>query len=73
LEIDWLGGLIHSYVSYNLNKYISVQANLGVNGWNKQNKNFMRSFGVGIKYETKGQEDLMDIEEDFSEYEYDRL
>jgi hypothetical protein len=72
-EVDWIGGNLGLFANRTLNKNIAVQFSFGVNAWNKQNKKFLKNFGVGLKYETRGQEDLMDIEEDLSEYEYDKL
>lgn len=73
VEFDWVKRSLLTFASYKLNKYMSVELSLGLNPKNRQSKSMISGFGIGFKYETKGTEDLMDIEPDFSEYEYDKL
>ncbi len=62
---------------HNFHKNFGLQLNLELNPfakWDKKNKKVLRSFGVGCKFESKMiQDELSSIEEDFSEFEYDKL
>jgi hypothetical protein len=75
-EIDQFGSM-HFYLTHALNSYFQLQGNLEVNPfarWSKKNKKLIGSFGVGVKFDTKNiQEELMTIEDDYSDFEYERL
>lgn len=79
-ENDILVGLenfsnLHSFFSYKINKYVSVQANLEISPSSVLNRNFkgfVNKFGVGFHFNSHSQEDLLSHEEDFSNFNYDQ-
>lgn len=77
--MDCLQGVIHFFGTYYLNPYWAFQANLEFNPfakYNKKNKKFLRSIGIGFKYSSKSfEEEVMNmrVEEDLSEYEFDKI
>lgn len=69
---------MHFYVTQKITKYVGLQFNLEFNPFanklDKKNKKVLRSYGIGIKLETKMvQDELSSIEEDISDYDYDKL
>jgi hypothetical protein len=68
---------MHFYITHSINKYFGLQFNLEFNPlakFDKKNKKIFRSFGVGVKFETKMvMDEIQSIEEDISEFEYDKL
>ena len=65
LELNSIG--IKSIITYRLNKYLALQANLEVGhvnpfakgpGKSNVNKSFFRKFGVGLKFDSKDPQEL---------------
>lgn len=75
MEISY-SGLLHAYANYKISKYLSAQINTEIyplSMLSRRNRKFVKSFGFGITGEYRSMETLEDVEEDFSEYEFDKL
>lgn len=79
-EVDYQG-VTHLVTTYNVSKNVGVQLNLEFNPfakYNKKNKKYLRSFGVGIRLNsTPVEEEMQNLFntdfENYEEYEYDKI
>jgi hypothetical protein len=80
-EVDYQG-VMHLFATYNIYKNVGVQLNIEANPFarfNKKNKKYLRSFGVGLKINsTPVEEEIQnlyqtDFEDTYEEYEYDKI
>lgn len=67
--------LLNGVFSYKVNKHLSISSCLEMFPANivRRNQKAVKSFGIGITGSYSSIETLMDVEEDFSDYEYDNL
>lgn len=67
--------LLNAVIKYNLNKYMIVTGacELFPSNITKRRQKIVKSMGIGLTAKYSSMETLMDVEEDFSEYEYENL
>ncbi len=67
--------LFNGLLNYRVNKYLNISSCFEIFPANlvRRNQKAVKSFGIGITGSYSSLETLMDVEEDFSEYEYDNL
>lgn len=67
--------LLNAGVKYNLNKYLTINGSCEMFPTNitKRKQKVVKSIGIGLTARYSSMETLMDVEEDFSEYEYENL
>jgi hypothetical protein len=65
---------LFSVINYNFNKYLNFSMCCEFLPSNiRRRRKIIKSFGVGFTANYQSVQTLMDVEEDFSDYEYDKL